>query len=133
MLKNIKNYAMALAAIVIASTSATLMSFNTSKNIEAVAKQSTVRFQFNGSSSPGAEANPANWDYAPSASCGYQSNNACVIEVASNLVSTIGGVLKIDPAKLNTHYSTTTLPMTSDIDGTRPTPGPIYEDIDNRD
>lgn len=132
MLRNIKNYAMALAAIVIASSSATLMSFG-KKDIKTVTKQSTVRFQFNGSLSPGAEANPANWDYAPSASCGNGTNNACAIEVASNLVSTIGGVLKIDPVKLNTHYSTTTLPMTTDANGTTPTPGPIYEDIDNRD
>lgn len=130
MLKNIKNYAMALAAIVIAATSATLMSFG-KKDIKTVTKQSTVRFQFN--NTLGAEANPSNWDYAPSASCGYQSNKACVIEVSSDVVSTIGGVLKIDPAKLNTHFSTTTLPMTTDANGTRPTPGPIYEDIDNKD
>lgn len=90
-----------------------------------------VRFQFDGT--PSGESSPANWDYAPSASCGHLLNNACVIEVSSDVVTAAGSTFVIDPTKLNTKYGITSLPMTTDANGTRPTAGQaVYLAIDNK-
>lgn len=57
MLKNIKNYAMALAALAIAATSGTLMSFG--KKVAEVKAQTSYYFEFMGTH--GQEANPNLW------------------------------------------------------------------------
>jgi hypothetical protein len=97
-------------------------------NIPTVKKPLTnVRFQFDGTTS--GESSPANWDYAPSASCGQHSNKACVIEVSSDIVTNNA----IDPDKLEDKYNLTSLPMTTDANGTRPTAGAaVYLAIDNK-
>lgn len=116
-----KRYISGIAAVVIAISA---LAFTNSTTENSIA---SVRFQFNGT--PAGESSPANWDYAPSASCGHLSKRACVIEVSSDVVTDN----TIDPAKLEDEYGITTLPMTTDVNGTRPTPGQsVYLDIDNR-
>jgi hypothetical protein len=117
-----KKYITGIIAIVIAVGAFAFTNVSTVKR-----PLTNVRFQFDGT--PGGESSPANWDYAPSASCGQHSNKACVIEVSSDVVTDNA----IDPDKLEDKYGTATLPMTTDANGTRPTPGqPEYLLIDNK-
>ncbi|TYR34680.1 hypothetical protein FXV77_14510 [Sphingobacterium phlebotomi] len=122
----IKN-AMALVALAIAGT--TLMSFGLEKINNT--QPASVRFQFN--DTPNGESSPSNWQHAPSAACDEENNQACVIEVSSDLVTDVGGNLFIDPSKLQSQYGSSNLPMTTDANGTRPTPGPVYELIENKE
>src|SRR5690606_30028 len=118
--------AMALTALAITGT--TLMSFGLEKINTTQA--TSVRFQFN--DTPNGESSPSNWEHAPSATCGELENQACVVEVSSDLVSNVGGNLIIDPTKLQSSFGSPNLPMTTDANGTRPTPGAVYEAIDNK-
>lgn len=125
-IKKMKRYISGIIAVVIAIGAFAFTNVPTVKNPLA-----NVRFQFDGT--PLGESSPANWDYAPSASCGQHTNNACVIEVSSDVVTAAGSSFVIDPNKLNTKYGITSLPMTTDADGTRPTAGQaVYLAIDNK-
>jgi len=117
-----KRYITGIIAVVIAVAAFAFTYVPTAKS-----PLTNVRFQFDGTAS--GESSPANWDYAPSASCGHLSNKACVIEVSSDIVTNNA----IDQDKLQDKYNITLLPMTTDANGTRPTAGqPVYLAIDNK-
>ena len=125
-IKKMKRYITGIIAVVIAAAAFAFTNVPAAKS-----PLTNVRFQFDGTNS--GESSPANWDYAPSASCGQHSNKACVIEVSSDVVTAAGSSFVIDPTKLNTKYGISSLPMTTDANGTRPTAGqPVYLAIDNK-
>lgn len=122
-----KRYLIGIFAVIIAVGAAAFTNPSSIKN-----PLTNVRFQFDNTAS--GESSPANWDYAPSASCGNHTHKACVIEVSSDVVTAAGSSFVIDPSKLNTKYGISSLPMTTDANGTRPTAGqPVYLTIDNKD
>ena len=119
-----KRYITSILAIILAVGFA---AFTTAKK----SPPTNVRFQFDNTAS--GESNPANWDYAPTATCLHLTNKACVIEVSSDVVTPDGSSFVIDATKLNAIYHISSLPMTTDANGTRPTSGqPVYLAIDNK-
>jgi hypothetical protein len=119
-----KRYITSMLAIILAVGFA---AFTTAKK----SPPTNVRFQFDNTAS--GESSPANWDYAPSATCANSLNNACVIEVSSDVVTPAGASFVIDPTKLQSKYGSSTLPMTTDGHGTHPTSGQaVYLLIDNK-
>lgn len=105
MLKNIKNYAMALGALAIAATSGTLMSFSK----KDIVKQDKVTLYFEGDPTKEAQVkDPNNWaEDNPAQSCSG-SFKACSMDVNPSDVQGAAGSRTLNTTKIILGANSTT-------------------------
>ena len=127
MLKTIKNNAMALAALAIAASSVTLMSFG---NLDA-AKQTTTTLYFHGNTQSATEvADESRWrDVDNNDDCGLANIAACSMEVnvADVTPTATPGVNQLNPSRilLNANLTPSTTHYTPSKNSSSISPNPI--------